>query len=96
MLLCWYQSSNQPDKYTGVEYQTIDVWARYKDHGAADAKIHQVFELLHRNAVLFLPDYQIYNIKALGRIDDLDSDVNARKLLKASFELTYRNLDLIS
>ncbi len=88
--------SDQPDKYTGVEYQTIDIWSRYADHGAGDAKIQKIFVLLHRTAVLFLPDYQVYNIKALGRIDDLDSDVNGRKLLKATFELTYRQLDLIS
>ncbi len=88
--------SDQPDKYTGVEYQTIDIWSRYKDHGAGDAKIQKIFKLLHRTAVLYLPDYHVYNIKALGRIDDLDSDANSRKLLKATFELTYRKLDLIS
>lgn len=88
--------SDQPDKYTGIEYQTIDIWTRYKDHGAGEVKLQEIFRLMHRNAILYLPDYQVYNIKALGRIDDLDSDVNERKLLKASFELTYRKLDLIS
>jgi len=88
--------SGEPDKYTGVEYQTIDVWCRYRNTADGYTKLETVFTLLHRMGPLYLPNYQIYNCKALGKIDDFDRDLENRKLLKATFELTYRNLDLVS
>lgn len=88
--------STEPDKYTGVEYQTIEIWSRYKNDQAGWEKLNQVYSFLHRNYVLYLPNYQVYNISALSRIEDFDRDIEQRKMWKLSFELTYRNLDLIS
>lgn len=88
--------SPEPDKYTGIEYQDFDIWARFKTTDDAYNKLHEIFLLLDRRDAYTLPSYEVYFIHALGRIEDLDRDIEQRKLLKLSFRAIYRNLDLVS
>ena len=88
--------SPEPDKDTGIEYQNFEVWSRYKEYSDGYDKLQAVFDLLNRRDDYYLPSYEMYFTHALGRIEDLDRDIEGRKLLKLSFRVIYRQLDLIS
>lgn len=88
--------SPEPDKETGIEYQDFEVWTRYKESQTGYDKLDAIFDILSRKNDFTFPNYYIYFSQARGRINDLDRDIEGRKLFNLAFRFTYRNLDLVS
>lgn len=83
-------ASPEPDKIIPYYRQTVDVWTRYSKAADGYQKIQNIFNFIHQKHHYTMGGYYVYLSYALGGIDDLDRDVERRKLYKASFEFVYR------
>jgi hypothetical protein len=70
--------------------QFIDVWVRGRTSDDAQALLQGVISAIHRKEHWDLPSYHIYFSRLNGEIQDMDRDVNRRKLYMASFAFLYR------
>ena len=82
--------SPEPDKAIPYFVQEVDVWARNPKAGDCYQKLQDVFDLFHRAHHYTMGSYYVYLSYALGGIDDLDRDVERRKLCKVSLAFIYR------
>jgi hypothetical protein len=82
--------SPEPDKSIPFFVQTVDVWTRFSKTGDGYQKMQDIFDLFHRRHHFTMGSSYVYLSYALGGIDDLDRDVESRKLFKASFGFIFR------
>lgn len=74
--------SEEPDKETGIMYQTIDFWARNDDTGAAFAHLTTVYNFFDRRHHYSTDKNYIHFSHCLSQIEDMDRDIENAKLLK--------------
>ena len=76
--------SEAPDRYTAVEYQTVDFWSLYKNSAEAYSQLQEIYSLLHQSHHYVLESYMVFFSHASTNIMDMDRDSENRKMLKIS------------
>ncbi len=76
--------SPEPDKETGIIYQTVDFWSRYTNDATGFEKLAIVNNFFDRRHHFATDHYYVHFSHALGQIEDMDRDAANAKLLKLS------------
>lgn len=76
--------SEQPDKETGIIYQSVEFWSRNADTGEAFEKLGLVYNFFDRRHHYSTDKYYIHFSHCEGQIEDMDRDIDNAKLLKLS------------
>lgn len=84
--------SIEPNPALEIYEQVIDFWTRFKTTKAGYAKLEAVQSALHQRANYELDNYHVYFSHSLGAIEDMDRDIERRKLWKLSIRFKYRPL----
>lgn len=88
--------SEEPDKETGILYQTIDWWARNDDTGKAFEHLTEVFNFFDRRHHYNTDHYYVHLSHNLSMIEDMDRDAENAKLLKLSTRFILNSTNAIS
>lgn len=88
--------SPEPDKETGMIYQSIDFWARNKDTGAAFAHLSEIYNFFDRRHHFETDHYYVHFSHCEGQIEDMDRDIDDAKLLKLSIRFILMSQQAIS
>lgn len=88
--------SEEPDKETGILYQTIDWWARNDDTGKAFEHLTEVFNFFDRRHHYSTDHYYIHLSHHLSSIEDMDRDAENAKLLKLTTRFILNSTNAIS
>lgn len=88
--------SEEPDKETGILYQTIDWWARNDDTGKAFEHLTEVFNFFDRRHHYNTDHYYVHFSHCLSQIEDMDRDVENAKLLKLTTRFILNSTNAIS
>lgn len=92
-LMLYNAASPAPDNELAVEEQRIDFWVRYKNSKTGYDRLASIKDLFHRNNNWTLGStHYIYEAEAVGLIDDMDRDLNNRKIWKLGMTFVYREL----
>ena len=86
----------QPDKETGIIYQTIDFWARNSDTGKAFEHLTEIYNFFDRRHHYNTDHYFIHFSNCETVIDDMDRDSENAKLLKLSVRFILNSTNAIS
>jgi hypothetical protein len=84
--------SEEPDRYTPVEYHTIDFWAVNTDETAGYQDLRTIFQMLHQAYAYNLSSWQIYYSNAQGQIIDFGRNRENKKLFKLTILFISRSL----
>lgn len=86
--------SIEPDRYTGIEYHTIDFIAVNKSYAVAEEDLYEVYKVFDRNINFTAGEYHVFYSHALGQVSDFGRDTEGRKMLRLSvlFIVRYNNL----
>lgn len=88
--------SEQPDKETGIIYQTISFWARNSDTGKAFKDLSEVYNFFDRRHHYNTDHYYIHFSNCETVIEDMDRDSSNAKLLKLSVRFILNSTNAIS
>jgi hypothetical protein len=88
--------SEEPDKETGIMYQTIDFWARNDDTGAAFAHLTEIYNFFDRRHHYTTDKNYIHFSHCLSQIEDMDRDIENAKLLKLTVRFILNPTNAIS
>jgi hypothetical protein len=88
--------SDEPDKETGILYQTVDFWARNDDTGKAFDHLTEIFQFFDRRHHYSTDNYYIHFSHCLSQIEDMDRDVENAKLLKLTVRFILNPTNAIS
>lgn len=88
--------SEQPDKETGIIYQSVEFWARNKDTGKAFEHLSEIYNLFDRRHHYSTDNYYVHFSHPEGQIDDMDKDIENAKLLKLSVRFILMSQQAIS
>lgn len=88
--------SEQPDKETGIMYQSIEFWARNKDTAQAFDQLSEIYNFFDRRHHYNTDNYYIYFSHCEGQIEDMDKDIDNAKLLKLSVRFILISQQAIS
>lgn len=88
--------SEAPDNELDTEYQVIDFYARYNNSESGYNKLKDIYDLLHRKTHYTFDIYGVYLSEALGQIEDMDRDLNQRKIWRLSVRFLYHRLTNVS
>lgn len=88
--------SIEPDRYTGIEYHSLDFVALNKSYAVAAEDLQEIYKIFDRNVAYETDDYHIYYSHAQGQFSDLGRDVEDRQILRLSILFITRYLILIS
>lgn len=91
IIMLTYQLSPTPNPSIKYYTQYIDVWTRYSKEIDGYNKLISIQELLHTKANYTMGNWHIYISASLGSIEDLDRDIENRKLQKLTLSFTYRD-----
>lgn len=90
-------TSPAPDNELPTEWLTIDFYSRYDNSKAGYDILRNIYDMFHRNAHYIIgDDTNVYLSEALGQIDDLDRDVQRRKIWRLQIKFTYIDQAYIS
>lgn len=95
-IYCVAAPSDEPDRYTGVIYQTIDINARYATDEKAWDVMRSIYPLYQKGEHYETENCYIYYSNPLGQIEDLDRDAEGNKLLKLSVQFILRSKTIVS
>lgn len=85
--------SPPPDNELAFEEQRIDFWVRFKNSKTGYDQLRRIYQLLHRNNNWTLgTTHYIYEAEAVGQIDDMDRDLEMRKIWRLGMTFVYREL----
>lgn len=76
--------SEQPDKETGIMYQSIEFWSRNKDTAKGFDNLAEIYNFFDRRHHYNTDNFYIYFSHCEGQIEDMDRDIDNAKLLKLS------------
>lgn len=76
--------SPEPDKETGIIYQDVDFWARYKNDSEGIRKLGEIYNFFDRRHHYSTDNYYVHFSHAAGQPDDMDRDAAGAKLWKLS------------
>lgn len=82
--------SPAPNEAIEIYEQVVDFWTRNSDSNTGYNVLKSVQNLLHKRSNYDLGDYRIYFSHNLGMIDDMDRDVEERKLYRLSMRFIYQ------
>jgi hypothetical protein len=82
--------SPAPNEALQIYEQVLDFWTRYQKTEDGYNKLQEVLDILHQRANYELSSYHVFFSHALGLPEDMDRDIERRKLYKLSFRLIYR------
>lgn len=88
--------SEQPDKETGIAYQSIEFWARNDDTGKAFEQLGEIYNFFDRRHHYSSDHYFIHFSHCEGQIEDMDRDLENAKLLKLSVRFILNPTNAIS
>jgi hypothetical protein len=88
--------SDPPDNEVDWEYQNVDFYVRFKNTKLGYDKLRSIYDNLQRDHHYQLAIWYVALSEARGQVEDLDRDVQNRKILKQSFRFIYRNSTNIS
>ena len=88
--------SEEPDKETGVIYQTVDFWSRNEDTGKGYDHLIAIYNFFDRRHHYNTDHYHVYFSHCLGQVEDMDRDSEGAKLLKLSVRFIMMNAQAIS
>lgn len=88
--------SEQPDKETGIIYQTIDFWSRNEDTQKGYDHLIAIYNFFDRRHHYTTDHYYIHLSHNLGQIEDMDKDLQGAKLLKLSTRFIMISTQAIS
>jgi len=88
--------SEQPDKETGIIYQSIEFWARDKDTARAFERLSEIYNFFDRRHHYSTDNYYIHFSHCEGQIEDMDKDIENAKLLKLSIRFILMSEQAIS
>lgn len=84
--------SPEPDRETGVQYQTISFWARNKNTATAYEQLMEIYNFFHQKHDLPTTNYYVFQAFAEGMPEDQDRDSEGGKLLQISIQFITRYL----
>lgn len=86
-------ASPAPDNELAVEEQRIDFWVRFGNSKTGYDRLRDIYQLFHRNNNWTLgTTHYIYEAEATGQIEDMDRDLEKRKIWKLGMTFVYREL----
>lgn len=88
--------SDEPDKETGIQYQTIDFWARNDDTPAAFAQLTEIYNFFDRRHHYNTDHYYVHFSHCLSQIEDMDRDIENAKLLKLTVRFILNPTNALS
>lgn len=88
--------SEQPDKETGIVYQTVDFWSRNENTSEGYDHLIAIYNFFDRRHHYSTDHYYIHLSHNLGQIEDMDKDLQGAKLLKLSVRFIMMNTQAIS
>lgn len=88
--------SEQPDKETGIIYQSIDFWARNDDTASAFDHLSTIYNFFDRRHHYSTDHYYVHFSHCEGQIEDMDKDAENAKLLKLSVRFILNTTNAIS
>lgn len=84
------EPSPEPNQAIQIYDQVIGFWSRYKKTNLGYSKLKSVQDVLHQRSNYTLASYHVFFSHNLGMIDDMDRDVQERKLHKLSMRFIYQ------
>lgn len=84
------EPSPEPNRALQIYDQVIGFWTRYKKTNTGYAKLQEVQDLLHQRSNYLLTPYYVFFSHNMGMIEDMDRDVQRRKLHKLSVRFIYQ------
>lgn len=84
------EPSPPPNPSIGYFEQFVSFWARYKSTRDAKENLKTIFDLLHRKVSYKTESAHIYLSAANTMIEDMDRDIEDRKLMRIGFRFIYR------
>lgn len=84
--------SSEQDKYVDIREAYIDIWVRNKSSEDAIAKLESIIDVLQRSANWQGDSNFVYFGSMMSDVEDLDRDIQDRKLLRLSMRFIYRKL----
>lgn len=88
--------SQEPDKETGILYQSIDFWSRNTDTGQGFIHLSEIFNFFDRRHHYNTDNYFIHFSHCEAQVEDMDKDQNGAKLLKLSVRFILNHTQAIS
>lgn len=88
--------SEEPDKETGIIYQSIDFWSRNSDTGQGFVHLSEIYNFFDRRHHYSTDHYFIHFSHCETQIEDMDKDAEGAKLLKLSVRFILNNTQAIS
>ncbi len=88
--------SEEPDKETGIIYQSIDFWSRNSDTGQGFVHLSEIYNFFDRRHHYSTDHYFIHFSHCETQIEDMDKDSEGAKLLKLSVRFILNNTQAIS
>lgn len=88
--------SDEPDKETGIQYQTLDFWARNDDTSKAFAHLTEVYNFFDRRHHYNTDKNYVHFSHCLSQIEDMDRDIENAKLLKLTVRFILNPTNAIS
>lgn len=89
------EPSPEPDKETGIMYQDVAFWSRYKNDATGFDKLAEIYRFFDRRHHYSTDQYYVYFSHAVGQIEDMDRDAAKAKLLKLSVTfILVRNINI--
>ena len=80
-----------PDLSTPIFTTQLDFWATNRNAATAYDDLQYIYQLFHQNISVTTTSYDTYFSYALGQIDDMDRDLEGRKIFKLSILFISRN-----
>lgn len=88
--------SQEPDKETGIIYQSIEFWSRNADTGKGFEDLTTIYNFFDRRHHYNTDGYYIHFSHCESQIDDMDKDQEGAKLLKLSVRFILNSTNAIS
>lgn len=82
--------SSIPNEAIEIYDQYIDFWTRNQSMASGYSTLQAVQNVLHKRYNYVIGDYHVYISSNLGMIEDMDVDVQKRKLQKLSMRFIYQ------
>lgn len=88
--------SPEPDKETGILYQTVDFWSRNTDTQKGFDQLTEIYNFFDRRHHYNTDHYYVHLSHNLSQIEDMDKDIDGAKLLKLSTRFILNSTNAIS
>jgi hypothetical protein len=88
--------SQEPDKETGILYQTVDFWSRNTDTQKGFDHLTEIYNFFDRRHHYNTDHYYVHLSHNLSQIEDMDKDIDGAKLLKLSTRFILNSTNAIS